>query len=379
MSGSQGPLSGLKVLDLTLNLPGPYATAVLAGLGADVVKLEPPRGDPARHMGPLFDRLNRGKRSVVLDLRDPSSTDDLHALIDWADVLVEGFRPGVTERLGCGPELAHARNPRLVYCRISAFGQTGPRRALAGHDLNLQSLTGLCDMEGRGGAPHATILPVADLSTSLAAVSAITTALLGERDQVVLDVAMSDALLSWAWTWDAVDPALQLDAATRKSPAPSVLRRLLAPLRAHLSKHRLYALPQYGLYRARDGWLAVGIVDERHFWDRFAAIVGLPLARRIPVPLLALGGPLLRARIARRLSRRTVADWLARFDAEDLPVTAVHSVSDALGEAQFARSVERGRVRVPIPGAAVLHTPAPELGADTDTVLAEAKNPSRPA
>ncbi|MCB9676126.1 MAG: CoA transferase [Alphaproteobacteria bacterium] len=361
-------MKGVRVLDLTLNLPGPYATWVLACMGADVVKLEPPKGDPARHMGDLFGRLNRGKRSVVLDLRDPASKPHLEKLLAWADVVVEGFRPGVTERLGCGPAEAHALNPRLVYCRISAFGQGGPRRLEPGHDLNLQALTGLCHMErGRDGEPRANVLPVADLSTSLAAVSAIGGALLGDRDRTVLDVSMADALLSWTWTWDAVDPGLQLDAATRKAPPP--VKRLLGPMRRRLERDRLYAMPQYGLYRAKDGWIALGVVDEQHFWEKLADVLGMKRVRKLAMPVRTVLGPLLRPRIAQRLRGRTVADWMRRMTEAGVPVTPVNTVAEAVREPQFARVVQDGVVLPPIPGARVPEGPAPALGQHTDEVL----------
>ena len=157
-----GPLAGVKVLDFTWNLPGPYATARLVSLGATVWKIEPPRGDPAREVGALFDWLNQGKQSVVLDLKDDASRRHIEALITSADVLVEGFRPGVMQRLGCGPDRARALNPGLVWCSISAFGQEGPARGVPGHDLNLQALSGLCHLErDRRGRPRPTVLPVA--------------------------------------------------------------------------------------------------------------------------------------------------------------------------------------------------------------------------
>ncbi|MEZ4318947.1 MAG: CoA transferase [Myxococcota bacterium] len=361
-------MKGVRVLDLTLNLPGPYATWVLASTGADVVKIEPPKGDPARHMGHLFERLNRGKRSVVLDLRTPEGLASLHRLVAWADVLVEGFRPGVMERLGCGPAEAHALNPRLVYCRISAFGQEGPRRLEPGHDLNLQALTGLCHLERDASEqPRPSVLPVADLSTSLAAVGAIAGSLLGDRDRVELDVAMSDALLSWTWTWDAVDPGLQLDAATRTLPRG--VRGMLGPLRRRLERDRLYAMPQYGLYRASDGWLALGIVDEQKFWEQLADALGMKRSRSLTMPVRTLLGPLLRRRIAQKLRPRTVDHWLRVLGGAGVPVTPVHRIDDALREPQFARVVRDGVVLPPIPGATVPEGPAPALGEHTDAVL----------
>lgn len=365
-------LDGVKVLDLTLNLPGPYTTWVLASLGADVVKLEPPRGDPARHMGTLFERINRGKRSVCLDLRDPASREPLQDLLAWADVLVEGFRPGVTERLGCGPSDAHGVNPRLVYCRISAFGQDGPRRLEPGHDLNLQALTGLAHLErDASGRPRANRLPVADLSSSLTAVAGIGAALGGPRDRVVLDVSMADALLSWAWTWEGVDPGAQLDDAV-----PGPLRTLVAPLRRRLSREKLYAMPQYGLYRARDGWLALGAVDEQKFWEGFCDVLGMGRARTLSMPVRTLLGPVLTRRIARRLRQRTVDAWLQVFEPLGLPVTAVRSVPEALRETQFARVVRDGVVLPPIPGARLPTSPAPRTGEHTDAVLAEVRRPT---
>lgn len=354
------PLAGVKVLDLTLNLPGPYATWTLACLGADVVKLEPPKGDPARHMGALFHRLNRGKRSVVVDLRSEQGQREMAQLVDWADVLVEGFRPGVMERLGWGPDVVHGIDPRVVFCRITAFGQTGPRRLQPGHDLNLQALTGLCHLEGGAGPPRAGMLPIADLACSLAAVAAISAGLAGDRDRQVLDVAMADAALSFAWTWDSVDPGVPVERAAKR--APLGMHRLLEPLRRRLRAEKLYSMPQYGLYRARDGWIAVGIVEEPHFWESFADQIGLRHAREWSLATRTVLRPLLRRQIARRIARKPVSDWVLAFETAGVPVTAVLSPTQAVAEPQFSRVVKDGWVIAPIPGAVLPPEPAPGLG-----------------
>ena len=144
-------LEGLRVLDLTLFLPGPYLTLALADHGAEVIKVEPPgEGDPTRHLGPkdgdstvYFRNLNRGKKSVVLDLKNPQDREALLRLCESADVFVESFRPGVVERLGVGYDAVRARNPRIVYCSISAFGQQGPYRDRPAHDLAVEALSGV--------------------------------------------------------------------------------------------------------------------------------------------------------------------------------------------------------------------------------------------
>src|SRR6185503_8205159 len=144
-------LEGIRVVDLSLFLPGPYLTLMLADHGAEVIKVEPPgEGDPTRHLGPrdggetvYFRNLNRGKKSVVVDLKDPREREALLRICDSADVFVESFRPGVVERLGVGYDQLRARNPRLVYCSISAFGQGGPMRERPAHDLAVEALSGV--------------------------------------------------------------------------------------------------------------------------------------------------------------------------------------------------------------------------------------------
>jgi crotonobetainyl-CoA:carnitine CoA-transferase CaiB-like acyl-CoA transferase len=314
-----------RILDLSLNLPGPYATAVLARQGADVVKLEPPRGDPARHMPGFFARLNAGKRSVVLDLRDPTSHAAMWRLVEWADVLVEGFRPGVLERLGFAPHDLHARNPGLVICRISAFGQDHPQRNHPAHDLNLQASTGLAWLERSRSGPRGVRLPVADLSAGLTAAARIQHALAGDRDCVVLDVSMEQTLAEWTALWATLDPGAMADPWIADQPrvVQRVARRAVAPLRARLRREKLDALPGYGLFRAADGWLALGVVDEAHFWRRLTTTLGLDRHAEHPMVTRTLLGPLLRRRIAARLRRRPVAHWLAVFAEQGVPVTAV--------------------------------------------------------
>jgi len=201
-------LDGVRVLDLSLFLPGPYMTTVMADHGAEVIKLEPPSGEPVRGIGERagghsvwFRNTHRGKKSVVLDLKQPADLAALHDIARTCDVLVEAFRPGVADRLGFGAAAMTALNPRLVYCSISAFGQDGPLRNRPAHDLAVEALAGTlsCNL-GQDGLPTHPNVPVADVTASCLALSAVLMALFrrektGKGD--VIDMAMFDATLSW--------------------------------------------------------------------------------------------------------------------------------------------------------------------------------------
>ncbi len=368
------PLDGIRVLDFTLNLPGPYTSFMLASLGAQVIKVEPPRGDPARHMGELFDMLNRGKRSVVLDLRDPSAAEPLRKLVQSSDILLDGFRPGVMARLGCGWPTASSWNDRLIYCSITAYGQDGPRRDEPAHDLNLQALAGVCHMErASNGVPRGTVLPLSDFSTAMVAMSALQTALY-QRERTgegqYLDVAMSDAVLSWTHVWgEGVDLA---QAARQQLGAGA---DLAGPLLRKLDRERLFALPQYGVYRCRGReYLALGIVDEKHFWKAMCEVLGLPWMIRLPMAARSALGPALRPIIAARLRTGRRDDWLRRFVAAGVPATPVHHPTAGKRDAQYQHRGlvdASGRVKAPLPGAGFVPGRAPGLGEHTESVLAE--------
>jgi crotonobetainyl-CoA:carnitine CoA-transferase CaiB-like acyl-CoA transferase len=200
-------LQGLRVIDLSSFLPGPYLTMTLADHGAEVIKIEPPgEGDPGRHIGPsdgpttvFFRNFNRGKKSVVLDLKVAEQRERLLALCDTADVFVETFRPGVADRLGLSYDTLSARNPRLVYCSISAFG-LGPYRHRPAHDLALEAMSGTLSMTlGNDDKPVIPAIPIADQLSALQGLSAVLMALLrrettGRGDYI--EIAMHDALLA---------------------------------------------------------------------------------------------------------------------------------------------------------------------------------------
>jgi crotonobetainyl-CoA:carnitine CoA-transferase CaiB-like acyl-CoA transferase len=197
-------LDGIRVLDLSVFLPGPYLTLAMADHGAEVIKVEAPgEGDPARHIGlsdgpstVLFRNLNRGKKSIVLDLKSPAGRDALLALAETADVFVESFRPGVVDRLGVGYRAICERNPRIVYCSISAFGQDGPFRNRPAHDLALEAESGALGMTlGTDGKPAIPGIPVADVLAALQGLSGVLMALLRRRDTGVgdyIDIGMHD-------------------------------------------------------------------------------------------------------------------------------------------------------------------------------------------
>ena len=208
------PLTGLRILDLTRVLAGPFCTALLADLGAEVIKLEPPQGDDYRHIGPfvqgesaLFTLMNRGKQSIVLDLKDPAAQATARAIALHCDVIVENFRPGVASRLGLGPELREVK-PSLIYASISGFGQTGPAAHLPAYDLVAQAMSGLMAATGEaGGAPLKVGESYGDLMAGLYASWAILAALhkrANTGEGSTIDVAMFDALFSLLPTSHAV-------------------------------------------------------------------------------------------------------------------------------------------------------------------------------
>lgn len=203
-----GKLSGIKVVDLSLFLPGPMLSMMMADHGAQVIKVEPPTGDPAREMEPVevgqsvwFRNLNRGKQALALDLKSDEGRERLWALLADADVMIEGFRPGVMKRLGFDYDAVSARNPRIVYCSISAFGQEGEMAHHPAHDLAVQALSGFLSVnDGPDGMPVVPGVPSADMAAGLNGLSAVLMALIGREQSGrgdYVDIAMYDSMLPW--------------------------------------------------------------------------------------------------------------------------------------------------------------------------------------
>jgi crotonobetainyl-CoA:carnitine CoA-transferase CaiB-like acyl-CoA transferase len=245
MAATAGFLCGLRVLDLSIWRPGPYATSLLVPLGADVLKVEPPGGDPMRSYPGLFAAVNEGKRSLVLDLKDAEGRARALDLAAEADVLVEGLRPGVLGRLGLDEAAVRRLNPGIVYCSISGYGQDDPRATLPGHDVNYQAWSGTLTPDG-GTATRVPPLPTADLAAGMTAAFGICAAVLGRvtsGEGTYLDVSMTDVLATW--TGPAGPGAV--DGEQGDGPTPG-----------------------YGLFATADGGqVALGVVNEQHFcWPR---------------------------------------------------------------------------------------------------------------
>jgi alpha-methylacyl-CoA racemase len=258
-------LDGLLVLDLTSYLPGPYATQLLADFGARVIKIESPRGDPVRHLPPHDDQgasashraLNSGKQSLALDLKQPQAAELVLRLCERADVLVEGFRPGVTERLGVGPIACFDHNPRLVYCRLTGYGQDGPYRDRAGHDLTYQAYSGALsigtDLQGHPVPPAA---QTADLLGSLSALAGILLALRArdvDGQGRVVDANMLDAMTS-AQGFHYLNHIAGQRAGPRRMPLNG-------------------CFPCYDVYQAACGRHVVLAALEPKFWSAFCDVV----------------------------------------------------------------------------------------------------------
>ncbi|WP_426166824.1 CaiB/BaiF CoA transferase family protein [Sandarakinorhabdus sp. DWP1-3-1] len=317
-----GKLAGIRVIDLSQFLPGPMLTVMMADQGATVVKVEPPAGDPARHQGPYeaghsiwFRNLNRGKTAVMLDLKTPAGVAALWELIAGADVLVEGFRPGVMARLGFDYAGVAARHPGIVYCSISAFGQTDPMADHPAHDLGIWAETGLLALnDGPDGTPVVPGVAAADMSAGLTGLAAVLMALIGRartgRGDFV-DIAMRDTLLPWT--------AHVAGLAVTGGPAPR-----------SAEQRSLGGAAFYNVYACADGRHVVLCGREPKFARTLLGDLGrldlLPLAEAEAGPAQAP----LRAFLAETFATRTQAEWVAWFAGRDVAFAPVRDLADGL-------------------------------------------------
>ena len=371
------PLEGVRVLDFSRVLAGPYCTALMADLGAEVIKVEPPAGDDYRHIGPfkegeslLFQSVNRGKKSIVLDLKSKDGAAAAAALAAECDVLVENYRPGVMERFGLGPEKLCAANPRLVYVSVSGFGQTGPNRLLPAHDILIQAMSGLMDMTGaEDGPPMMAGEAFADVSGGMFAAFGAMVALFdrtrsGKGRHV--DLALYDALAS-----------MMPVAACRALMAGETPKRTG-------SKHALSA--PFGTYPAGNGSFTVAVLNDRLF-ARFAATIGAPELAEDPRfasdAFRRHNEPALARHIESWSAARSAQDAVAVLSEAGIPAAALCTVPEAWGSAQaqargLASTVEHpalGTLTVPEQPVHFSGAPrggrqsAPTLGAHTQEIL----------
>lgn len=363
--GGSGPLAGVRVLELAGIGPGPHCAMLLADLGADVLRVDRPGGDglglPASDA--RLHVLNRGRRSAVLDLKHPDGLDALLRLVDAADVLLEGYRPGVTERLGVGPQVCLERNPRLVYARMTGWGQEGPLARTTGHDIGYIARTGALSMLGRADGPPA--FPANLLGDfgggSMLAAFGICAALVERsasgRGQVV-DAAIVDGtatLLAMHWTFLATG-------LIREARGSNLLDG---------------GVPWYDVYETADGaWMAVGAL-EAPFYAALLERLGWPDAPDRGDPR---AWPVLRDGLAARFRARTRQEWVEVFAGGDACVEPVLSMSEALADPHLAARDTYAVVDgVPQPAPAprfgrtpgALGRPAPVPGEHTREALAD--------
>jgi crotonobetainyl-CoA:carnitine CoA-transferase CaiB-like acyl-CoA transferase len=373
------PLAGLRVIDLTQAMAAPFCSMNLADMGADVIKVEPLMGEDMRrgsaskngHSG-TFVTINRSKRGITLDLKQPKGVEVMHRLVKTADVFVQNYRPGAAKRLGVDYETLAALNPRLIYCSISGFGSTGPYASRGGYDLIAQGMSGIISVTGdEDGPPAKAGLPVSDLGAGLFGAYGILCAL-EHRERTgqgqLVDTSLLEAAMALT-VWEATEYWV-----TGQAPKPLG------------SAHRLAA--PYQALRASDGWFTVGANNDK-LYEALCGALGRPDLAGDP---RFAGGPArmkhreaLIAELERTTAKEPRAHWLARLDAAGVPSGPINNYAEALADPHaLARDMivdlvhpGAGPIKalgVPVklsdtPGA--VDRPAPLLGQDNADVLTE--------
>lgn len=357
------PLTGIRILDLSRLLPGPYCTVLLADLGAEVIKIESPLvGDYVRTIAPdfggekVFAAVNRNKKSVALNYRNPRGREVFLRLAQAADVVVETFRPGAARRWKIDYDVVRAVNPQIIYCSLSGYGQDGPYASRVGHDLNYMAIGGLLTLNGAaGGPPIPPGAQIADLAGGMLAAIAILAALIGRERSgqgSYLDVAMLDAVISWV-----APVAGAMFQATGQEP-----ERGRAPLSG--------GFPCYNVYETSDGQFISLAALEPHFWSAFCATIERQdlIARQFDSAVIA--------QIAAIFRGRTRQEWLARFREVDACVEPVNTLGEMMQDPQARHrglATEAGRIASPFRFATRPdESPAPTLGQHTREALTQA-------
>ena len=346
------PLDGVRVVDFSMFVPGPFASAMLADLGAEVTKVEMPGGDPGRGYVPVqFETENRNKRSLALDLKNPAAKEVVQRLVRNADIVVEGFRPGVAKRLGIDFDTLKKTKSNLVYCSISGYGQTGPWRERPGHDVNYVAAAGALAFPGQWLKPPArSSLPIADMGGGAFAAVAILAAL-REGKGAYLDLSLFESAFFWAAMRHGLDPEVDP--------------------RAHI-------FPVNDVFETLDGKrLTLGILEE-HFWGNFVQLVPeLGDERFSSDSSRRKNGDALSHVLERVMKEKTAADWLKLCDENDVPVDLCVTPGEAARHPQLVerQATERGYAKFPVwangrrGGAIRRRTPKP--GEHTREILVE--------
>ncbi|GIW06646.1 MAG: formyl-CoA transferase [Dehalococcoidia bacterium] len=375
-----GPLAGIRVLDLTWALSGPYGTMILADLGAEVIKVErPPAGDIARENGPFvadvssyFFSINRGKRSMTLNLKHPEGKRLLRELVKHVDVLTENFVPGTMDRLGLGYEVLKSDNPRLIYAATSGFGQTGPYRSRPAMDVIVQGISGLMSITGpEGGPPVRVGTSVGDIVAGMFTAIGILAAL-QERERSglgqMIDVAMLDSQIA------ILENALVRYFVAGELPKPLGTRHpILTPFQA---------------FPTKDGYIVLTLTGGgENVWALFCAKIGLYDYMDDPRFQTNASRTEHHAELERLVSaalrERTTAEWLAEFEELGIPCGPLNTIAEAVAdpqvnERQMIVRIEHPRAgAIPVSGSPVklsrtppdVSRPAPDLGADTEAIL----------
>jgi len=341
------PLAGIRVLDVSQVMAGPYCCMMLGDMGADVIKVEPPQvGDSTRHsMGfrlkgedsPGFLALNRNKRSIALDLKDAADREVLYALVKTADVLVENARPGVADCLGMGYDKLSAINPRLVYASISGFGQTGPWSQRPGFDLIAQAMSGILSATGLPGRePVKNAIPVGDLGAALFAVYGILSALIGREKSGVgqyIDASLLEAALGLS-IWETTELW-----GTGKSPEPiGTANRMSAP---------------YQAVKAADGYFVIGAANQK-LWLTFLEVLGRPELNDDPRfcsnSIRVTHRDTLIEVLAPTFATRTVHEWVDALLAAGVPAAPIYNYEQALATDHVAARQMLMNVAHPVEG-----------------------------
>ncbi len=377
-SPAMPPLDGLTVLDLSTQLSGPYCAMLLGDLGADVIKVERPgRGDDARAFPPFvngqsapFMTFNRNKRSLALDLKKPKGREICLRLAERADVFLENFRPGTAERLGLGYARVSAVNPRIIYCSISGFGQTGPYRERGGFDLIAQGMSGLMSITGEeDGPPLRVPIPLSDIGAGMFGAIGILAALQA-RGRTGRGQWVDASLLETPIAWSVYEAASYF--ATGQVPAR------LGP------GHRTSA--PYQPFRTKDGWLTLGAASQQ-LWERLCAELELPELKKDP--RFATGAERVKHRkelaalLQAQFDRDTTAHWLSRLEAAGVPAGPILTYDQVFADPQVRHREMVVEVDHPVAGRsrvlgvpiklgenpASVRRPAPTVGQHSTEIL----------